>query len=52
VYKKNGVNILQPFGEDWKQVYGATLSKINAGLTGIFGVTKDGYLVSHNGKNI
>ena len=49
VYKKKGVNSMQPFGGDWKQIFGVTLSQINAGLTGIFGVTKNGYLVVHKG---
>ena len=50
VYRKKGVNSMQPYGGDWQQISGVNLQQINAGLTGVFGVTKNGgYLVSHKG---
>ena len=51
IYRKKDVNSMQPYGTDWKRVYGMNVVHITAGLTGVFGITKkDGYLVLHKGK--
>ena len=42
---------MQPYGRDWQEISGMNMVHINAGLTGVFGITKkDGYLVSHKGN--
>lgn len=52
VFRRTSVNVLNPTGTEngWKQVAGLRLSKINAGLHGVIGVTKTNELVAHQGK--
>lgn len=51
VYKKNGVTSMQPFGKDWEQIYGEPMSRMHAGMGGVFGLTSGGYLVKHKGMD-
>lgn len=52
IFRKKSVSSLRPLGAEWKKESETLFTKINAGFTGVFGLTKDGDFAFYKGKDI
>ena len=52
IYKKEGVNSLEPFGKDWEKISDVKFNSISSGLAGMFGISVNGNLLVYKGEMI
>ncbi len=49
VYKRTGINALSPEGSSWQKVPDVSFGDITVGLTGVYGLMKNGILITVDG---